>query len=65
MQMEKKTCRFGSLNCVKDMTIMFERSRVSGLSACILGQEGTIDNTLIEIQEEDCHIPPLSRDGQS
>jgi hypothetical protein len=53
MQREKKTCRFGPPNCVEDMTITFEMSRVSSLSACIPGQEGTADNTLIEIQEED------------
>jgi L-cysteine desulfidase len=44
MQSEKKTCRFIPLSCLKDMTTMYERSRVSVLSACILGQEGTADN---------------------
>jgi hypothetical protein len=53
MQREKKTYHFDSPNCVEDMTIMFERSRVSGLSACIPDQKGTVDSTPIEIQEED------------
>jgi hypothetical protein len=53
MQREKKTYRFGPPNYVEDMTIMFERSRVSGLSTCIPDQEGTADSTPIEIQEED------------
>jgi hypothetical protein len=53
MQREKKTYRFGPSNCVEDMTIMFERSRASGLSTCIPGQEVTAGNTPIEIQEED------------
>jgi hypothetical protein len=38
---------------VEDITIMFERTRVSSLSACISGQEGTVDSTPIRIQEED------------
>jgi hypothetical protein len=53
MQREKKTCRFGPLNCLKDMTIMYEKSQVSGLFACIPGQEGTANNTPIERQEKD------------
>jgi hypothetical protein len=53
MQREKKTCRFGPPNCLEDMTIMYEKSRVLGLSACIPGQEGTADSTPIERQEED------------
>jgi hypothetical protein len=35
MQREKKTCRFGPPKCLEDMSIMFERSWVSGLSACV------------------------------
>jgi hypothetical protein len=35
------------------MIIMYEKSRVSGFSACILGQEGTTDSTPIGRQEED------------
>jgi hypothetical protein len=35
------------------MAIMYERSWVLGLSACIFGQEGTTDITLIGRQEED------------
>jgi hypothetical protein len=53
MQREKKTCRFSPPNCLKNMTIMYEKSRVLGLSTCILGQEGTTDSTPIERQEED------------
>jgi hypothetical protein len=44
---------FWSPNCLKDMTIMYEKSRVSDLSACILDQEGTTNSTPIERQEED------------
>jgi hypothetical protein len=32
---------------------MYEKSRVSSLSACISNQEGTADNTSIKRQEED------------
>jgi hypothetical protein len=53
MQREKKTCHFAPTNCLEDMTIMYEKSRVSDLYACIPDQEGTIDSTLIERQEED------------
>jgi hypothetical protein len=53
MQREKKTYHFGPPNYLKDMTIMYEKSRISGLSACIPGQEGTADSTPIERQEED------------
>jgi hypothetical protein len=53
MQREKKTYRFGLSNCLEDMTIMYERSRVSGLSACIPSQEGIANITPIERQEED------------
>jgi hypothetical protein len=53
MQREKKTYHFDPPNCVEDITIMFERSRVSGLSACIPDQKGTVDSTPIEIQEDD------------
>jgi hypothetical protein len=49
MQMEKKTCRFDPPNCVEDMTIMFERSRVLSLYAYIPDQEGTTDSTPIKI----------------
>jgi hypothetical protein len=52
MQRENKTCRFGPQNCLEDMTIMYEKSWVSGLSACIPGQEGTADSTPIERQED-------------
>jgi hypothetical protein len=47
MQREKKTCHFGPPKCLKDMTTMFERSWVLGLSACIPGQEGTADSAPI------------------
>jgi hypothetical protein len=53
MQREKKTYHFGPPNCLEDMTIMYEKSQVLGLSACISGQEGTTDNTPIGRQEED------------
>jgi hypothetical protein len=53
IQREKKTCRFGPPNCLEDMIIMYGKSRISGLFACIPGQEGTADNTPIERQEED------------
>jgi hypothetical protein len=44
---------FWSPNCLEDMIIMYERSRVPGLSACILSQEGTADSTLIGRPEEE------------
>jgi hypothetical protein len=47
------TWHFGPPNCVEDITIMFERTWVSSFSACIPGQEGTVDNTPIRIHEED------------
>jgi hypothetical protein len=53
MQREKKTYCFGPPNCLEDMPIMYEKSRVSALSACISGQEGTADSTPIERQKED------------
>jgi hypothetical protein len=53
MHREKKTSRFGPSNCLEDMTIMYEKSCVSSLSACIPDQEGTVDSTPIERQEED------------
>jgi hypothetical protein len=37
------------------MTTIFERSRVSGISACIPNQEGTVDSTPIEGQEDEDH----------
>jgi hypothetical protein len=42
MQREK-TCPFGTPKCLGDMTIMFERSQVSGLSTCIPSQEVIVD----------------------
>jgi hypothetical protein len=71
MQREKKAFHFGPPNCLKDMTIMYERSRVSGLSACILNQEGTADSTPIgrqedhseELQEE--QVTPSSSTGKN
>jgi hypothetical protein len=73
MQQEKKTCRFGPSKCLKDMATMFERSRVSGISACIPGQEGTADSTPIEGQEDEDHseehreeqITPSSSTGKN
>jgi hypothetical protein len=53
MLREKKTCHFGPPNCLEDMPIMYGKSQVSGLSACIPSQEGMIDNTPIGRQEED------------
>jgi hypothetical protein len=53
MQREKKTCHFGPPNYLEDMTIMYEKSWVSCLSACIPGQEGTADSTPIKRLEED------------
>jgi hypothetical protein len=54
MQREKKTCRFGSPpSYLEDMTIMYEKSWVSGLSTYIPGQESTADNTPFGGQEED------------
>jgi hypothetical protein len=52
MKREKKTCHFGPPNCLEDMTIINEKSWVSGLSTCIPGQEGTTDSTPIERQED-------------
>jgi hypothetical protein len=53
MKREKKTHRFGPPNYLECMIIIYEKSRVSDLSACILGQEGTADCTLIGRQKDD------------
>jgi hypothetical protein len=55
------------------MATMFQRSRVSGISACIPGQEGTADSTPIEGQEDEDHseehreeqITPSSSTGKN
>jgi hypothetical protein len=39
MQREKKACHFRPPNYLEDMTIMYEKSWVLGLSACIPDQE--------------------------
>jgi hypothetical protein len=49
----EKTCHSSPPNCLEDMTIMYEKSRVSGLSACIPDQECRADSTPIGRQEED------------
>jgi hypothetical protein len=41
------------LSYLEDMTTMYEKSWVSGLSTCIPGQESTADNTPFGGQEED------------
>jgi hypothetical protein len=43
MQREKKACHLVAAFCLTKMKIMYERSRVSGLSACIPG-EGVADS---------------------
>jgi hypothetical protein len=79
MQREKKALRFGPPICLKDMEFMFEKSRVSGLSACIPGEEGgdegggdslpnedTLeeDDPIQEIREDQFSVPPSSVGNQ-
>jgi hypothetical protein len=53
MKREKKIYHFGPPNYLEDMIIMYEKSRVSDLSVCILGQKGTSDCTPIGRQKDD------------
>jgi hypothetical protein len=58
MQREKKACRLGPPFCLTEMEIMYERSHVLGLFACIPG-EGVADSMP---NEEDDHVEELSPD---
>jgi hypothetical protein len=56
MQWEKKACHLVAPFCLTKIEIMYERSCVSGLSACIPG-EGVADSMP---NEEDDHVEELS-----
>jgi hypothetical protein len=58
MQREKKACHLAAPFCLTEMEIMYERSCVSGLSACIPG-EYVVDSMP---NEEDDHVVELSLD---
>jgi hypothetical protein len=58
MQREKKVCRLAAPFCLMKMEIMYERSRVSGLSACI-PDEDVVDSMP---NEEEDHVVELSPD---
>ncbi|XP_062203419.1 L10-interacting MYB domain-containing protein-like [Phragmites australis] len=52
-QREKKALCFGPPNNLRELEFMFERSHVSGLSACIPGEEGIEGNTGSHINVDD------------
>jgi hypothetical protein len=58
MQREKKACHFAAPFCLTEIEIMYERSRVSDLSACIPG-EGVADSMP---NEKEDHVEELSPD---
>jgi hypothetical protein len=55
MQREKKACRLAAPFYLTEMEIMYERSRVSGLSTCIPG-EGVVDSMP---NEKEDHVEEL------
>jgi hypothetical protein len=79
MQMEKKACYFSPPNYLEDMTIMYEKSQVLGLSACIPGQDsgtgiilngGGEEDHIEEVQEKQVTSSPstskdLKRKGKT
>ena len=62
MQREKKALQYGPPNCLKEMETMFEKSRVSGLSACIPGEDTIGDSQTNEEEELDDHIEEIGEE---
>jgi hypothetical protein len=58
IQREKNACHLAPPSCLAEIEIMYERSHVSGLSACIPG-EGVVDSMP---NEEKDHVEELSPD---
>jgi hypothetical protein len=57
MQREKKACRLAPSFCLTEIEIMYERSRVSSLYACIPG-EGVADSMSTEEEDHVEELPP-------
>ncbi|CAD6268236.1 unnamed protein product [Miscanthus lutarioriparius] len=55
---EKKLCQYGPPHCLKEMEFMFEKSPVSGLSACIPGEDAIGESQPTEPSEPLEEIEP-------